>query len=198
MRLRKMVVGLFSGVILSGMLIVGMKTKANDCIPAMFDDIVMQQNEENMILNEVKAYKRPETIGGLTVHYREEFNVSDEEKNILYRIVEAEAGGEDYTGRLLVANVILNRCENNNFPDSVEAVVFAPSQFSPISDGRYYGVKVSKTTKKAVNEALEGTDISDGAVYFMCRRLAASKNVSWFDNELNYLFRYGCHEFFKD
>ena len=123
------------------------------------------------------------------------------DQRILERIVEAEAGGEDFKGRLLVANVVLNRVKHKSFPSSIRGVVFAHRgsryQFSPISDGRYYSVSVSKGTKKAVEAALRGKDPSQGALYFMERSYADSGNVRWFDRALTRLFRYGCHEFFK-
>lgn len=118
-------------------------------------------------------------------------------QQILERIVEAEAGGEDYKGKLLVANVVLNRVLSSQFPDTVRGVVFAHNQFSPVSDGRYYSVKVSSGTRKAVKAALQGEDPSQGAVYFMERSLADQDNASWFDRCLTKLFRYGCHEFYK-
>lgn len=124
-----------------------------------------------------------------------------EGQKILERIVEAEAGGENFTGRLLVANVVLNRVKNKEFPNTIKGVVFAHRgskyQFSPISDGRYYSVKVSAGTKKAVRAALNGKDPSRGALYFMERASANPSNVSWFDRALTRLFKYGCHEFFK-
>lgn len=123
------------------------------------------------------------------------------DRKILERIVEAEAGGESVKGRLLVANVVLNRVKNKNFPSTVAGVVFAHSgsryQFSPISDGRYYTVRVSQDTKKAVEMALNGVDPSQGALYFMERAYADSRNASWFDRALTRLYKCGCHEFFK-
>lgn len=120
---------------------------------------------------------------------------------ILERIVEAEAGGENFKGKVLVANVVLNRVKSKSFPSTIEGVVFAHSgsryQFSPISDGRYYTVSVSDSTKRAVRSALNGNDPSMGALYFMERASADSSNVSWFDRALTRLFRYGCHEFYK-
>ena len=144
------------------------------------------------------AYK---SMNGLKVIKRDSIKVTDEERKILYKIVEAEAGGENVAGKMLVANVILNRCKHDDFPDTIKDVVFANNgktyQFSPVSDGRYYTVKVSSDTKKAVKNALQGMDNSQGAMYFMCRRLANSGNVSWFDRCLDKLFVYGCHEFYK-
>ncbi len=122
-------------------------------------------------------------------------------QTVLERIVEAEAGGEDQKGRILVANVVLNRVMHKEFPDSVQGVVFAHSgsryQFSPVSNGSYYRVHVSSGTKKAVQAALDGEDPSQGALYFMERALAESGNVSWFDRCLKKIGQHGCHEFYK-
>lgn len=127
--------------------------------------------------------------------------VSASDRIILERIVEAEAGGENHKGKVLVANVVLNRVKNKAFPSTVKGVVFSHRgrtyQFSPIMDGRYYTVDVSKDTKSAVSDALKGIDYSDGALYFMERALADSSNVSWFDRSLTRLFKYHCHEFYK-
>ena len=102
---------------------------------------------------------------------------------------------------MLVANVVLNRVLSKRFPNTVKEVVFAHGgstyQFSPVSNGSYYSVHVSKGTKKAVRAALNGKDTSQGALYFMERALADSGNVSWFDRCLTKLFRHGCHEFYK-
>ncbi len=119
------------------------------------------------------------------------------ERNILERIVEAEAGDQDIKGRILVANVIMNRVKSKKFPNSVKSVVFAHRQFSPVTNGRYYSVRVSKKTKTAVKKAMNGKDYSKGALYFMCRSASSASNVSWFDRALTKVKEYGCHEFFK-
>ena len=127
--------------------------------------------------------------------------LSERDYEVLLRIVEAEAGGEDEKGKILVANVVLNRVRDESFPDSVEEVVFQHSdkvyQFSPVKDGRYYKVAVSSGTVEAVNRALEGEDYSDGALYFAARKSANKKSMRWFDESLTYLFCHGGHEFFR-
>lgn len=123
--------------------------------------------------------------------------VSDNDRTILERIVQAEAGDQDHTGKLLVANVILNRVRSSKFPSTIRGVVFSPRQFSPISDGSYDRAVVSADTKKAVDEALHGVDGSRGALYFMDRRYSDSSNVTWFDRSLTRLFQYQGHEFYK-
>lgn len=123
--------------------------------------------------------------------------ISENDRTVLEKIVQAEAGDQDHQGKLLVANVILNRVKSAKFPSSIQAVVFAPRQFSPISDGSYSRAEATQDTKKAVDEALHGVDGSQGALYFMDRRYADGGNVSWFDRSLTRLFQHQGHEFFK-
>ena len=153
-----------------------------------------KQFEEQQREREEKERRRRE-------RKRREEKRRQEERQILERIVEAEAGDQDLEGRILVANVILNRVHSKHFPDTIKGVVFANRagryQFSPVSNGRYYRVTVSDKTKKAVKQALAGKDISKGALYFMCRSASDPKNVAWFDRDLTKVAQHGCHEFFK-
>ncbi|MBR6771433.1 MAG: cell wall hydrolase [Lachnospiraceae bacterium] len=130
-----------------------------------------------------------------------EHKLSEEDYEILLRIVEAEAGCEDIKGKMLVAGVIMNRVESSLFPDTVKEVVFqrenGVAQFSPISDGRYETVRVSEETREAVKRVLYGEDITRGALYFAARKYADPERMNWFDNSLTLLFSYGGHEFFS-
>lgn len=127
--------------------------------------------------------------------------MSDSDYDNLLRIVEAEAGTEDIKGKVLIANVIMNRVSNKEFPDTVTDVIMDQKngvpQFSPIYDGRFYEVTVTDETKEAVKQALEGVDYSQGALFFIQRSAAEKQNVVWFDKELKKLFKYGVHEFYS-
>lgn len=130
------------------------------------------------------------------------YQLGQEDLEVLLRIVEAEAGCEDEEGKLLVANVILNRLDSEKFPDSITEIVFqrenGVSQFSPVADGSYNRVNISEETVEAVGRALSGEDISQGALYFAARKYADSESMRWFDEKLTLLFRHGGHEFFSD
>lgn len=127
--------------------------------------------------------------------------MSDADYDVLLRIVEAEAGTEDIKGRILVANVIMNRIKSDEFPDTVTDVVwdyrYGVPQFSPTYDGRIYQVTVTDETREAVKQALEGVDYSQGALFFIEKEAAEKKNVAWFEKDLQKLFKYGVHEFYK-
>ena len=124
------------------------------------------------------------------------FHLEEQEYQVLLKIVEAEAGGEDLTGRMLVANVVMNRVRSASFPNTVSEVVYQRSggraQFSPISDGRIDQVHVSQETVDAVQRAMNGEDISSGALYFR----SVYSSSSWFDSSLNRVLEHGNHIFY--
>lgn len=126
--------------------------------------------------------------------------MSDTDYATLLSIVEAESGGEDLKGRIMVANVIMNRVSSDLFPDTVTEVVYEVSngaaQFSPTEDGRISSVTVSETTLEAVKAALEGTDYSEGALFFVAKDQADKDNVKWFEKDLEALFEHGVHSFY--
>ncbi len=128
------------------------------------------------------------------------YDVSTADYEALLRIVESEAGCEDETGKLLVANVVLNRVKSDRFPDTIEEVVMqrenGTTQFSPVANGRFYTVEISEETYEVVNRALCGEDVSQGALFFAARKYANPDKMKWFDNHLTFLFEYGGHEFF--
>ena len=128
------------------------------------------------------------------------YDISDKDYEALLKIVEAEAGGEDETGKILVANVVLNRVKNPSFPDTVEEVVFQNEggcyQFSPVENGRYETVCVSEGTYKAVEEALKGEDLSKGALYFVSEKYADPESLKWFQTKLTLLYSHGGHSFY--
>ena len=126
--------------------------------------------------------------------------ITAEDYDALLRIVEAEASGEDETGRLLVANVVLNRVRSAAFPNTVSEVVYqrknGKAQFSPVHTGKIARVTVSDATRAAVARALVGEDVSEGALYFVNPTLADAGNLKWFREHLTLLFAYHGHEFY--
>lgn len=140
-------------------------------------------------------------IGVNVLEKKSEYDLSESDYEALLKIVEAEAGSEDETGKLLVANVVLNRVKSDQFPDTVTEVVYqrqgGKAQFSPVGNGSIKNIEVSEETVVAVERALEGEDVSQGALYFAARKAADPENMQWFDRCLTRLFAYGGHEFFN-
>lgn len=135
-----------------------------------------------------------ETAKIIEVRLKGIINVSGEELDILQKIVQAEAGGEDHKGKVLVTNVIFNRVNNKGFQNTIKDVVFAPNQFEPTRNGAYERAVASQGTIKAVQEALSGVDYSGGALYF--RTIKGATPDCWHETALTPLFDHGCHRFY--
>lgn len=148
-----------------------------------------------------KAASGQRVVDYNVIERKAKYALSREDYEVLLRIVEAEAGGEDIKGKMLVAGVVMNRVDNEKFPDTVKGVVFqrehGVSQFSPVADGRYEKVRISEETREAVERVIYGEDISGGALYFAARKYADPEKMKWFDDRLTLLFTYGGHEFFS-
>lgn len=172
------------------------KKKQREIIEQQIAEAEAEKAAEEVARKAEEARKTAKEKNQVKIH------LNEQDKAVLLRIVEAEATGEDIRGKMLVANVVLNRVNNENeFPNNVTDVVFDHStgvyQFSPIQDGRYWSVNITEGTREAVDRVLRGEDLSQGALYFMARKYANPDNVIWFDNSLTWLFAYGEHEFYR-
>lgn len=129
------------------------------------------------------------------------YNLSREDYEALLKIVQAEAGNEDETGKMLVAGVVMNRVKSKRFPNTVQEVVMQQKdghfQFSPVANGNFQRAVATEETIDAVERILQGEDVSQGALYFVSRKYAAPEKMQWFDNSLKRLFQHGGHEFYR-
>lgn len=101
---------------------------------------------------------------------------SEEDIEWLARIIEAEAGNQSYLGKLAVGSVVINRKNDDQFPDTVKEVIFQKGQFTPVANGRIHKVKPSEDSFKAAKEVLKGTkDPTDGALFFYNPRIATDR-----------------------
>lgn len=89
-----------------------------------------------------------------------------DEMELLAICVEAEAGNQELEGRRLVADVIMNRVDDPDFPDTIEGVISQPYHFSSYWDGGMDRVtEPSEETIRAVQMELEERGWP-GVVYF--------------------------------
>lgn len=124
---------------------------------------------------------------------------SSENIDLLAKIAMAEAEGEDIEGKALVIRVILNRVDSTSFPDTVKEVIFQNNgktyQFSPvIPGGRWYTTEPNEECYQAVAMVQDGWDNSNGALYFE----SCKNEDNWHSRNLTFLFKHGCHRFYKE
>ena len=80
-----------------------------------------------------------------------------------------EARGENLDGQLAVAEVVINRVQDNGFPNNVCAVVMQKDQFSFYWDGKSDKPRDKAAFATAVNiaqDALNGNVLGHGATFY--------------------------------
>ena len=117
-------------------------------------------------------------------------SVSLDEFDALCSIVHCEAESEDLHGKILIADVILNRVDSEQYPNNIKEVIEQKGQFDPVTSRAYYKAVPARESIEAVLQAVNGADYSEGALYFQ-----KSESTEWGDYQ--YLFRYGAHSFYK-
>ena len=93
---------------------------------------------------------------------------TDSDQYLLGAIIQCEAGGESYDGKLAVGSVVINRVKSSYFPNSVSGVIYQSGQFSPVASGRLaYRLEagVDGSCLQAAQDVLNG-NITVGCLYF--------------------------------
>ena len=93
---------------------------------------------------------------------------SDSDLYLLGAIIQCEADGEPYEGKLAVGSVVMNRVRSSYFPNTVSGVIYQSGQFSPVASGRYalrLEQGVNNTCMQAAQEVLNG-NITNSCLYF--------------------------------
>ncbi|PWA08410.1 spore cortex-lytic protein [Pueribacillus theae] len=105
-------------------------------------------------------------------------SISGEEKELLARLVEAEAKGEPYEGKVAVATIVLNRVESPQFPNTVteviNEVVGHAYAFTPVQNGAINNPASAESTQ-AVEEALKREDTLNDSIFFYNPKIATDQ-----------------------
>ena len=112
--------------------------------------------------------------------------------NLLARVISAEARGEPYTGQVAVGAVILNRVEHPSFPNTVAGVIYQPGAFTCMTNGQF-NQPVASSAYRAAQDALNGWDPTNGAIYYYNPATAVS---TWIRSR-PIVLRIGDHVFCK-
>lgn len=89
--------------------------------------------------------------------------------DLLAAIIECEAGGESYTGKVAVGNVVMNRVKSSVFPNTVLEVIYQNKQFSPVGSGRFAIVLArgaNETCYQAARDAMAGAAPVGNCLFF--------------------------------
>ncbi len=80
---------------------------------------------------------------------------------LLAALIQCEAGGESYEGKVAVGAVVMNRVRSSAYPDTIHGVIYASGQFTPAMSGKlnrvYESGNISDECIRAAEDALSGT-----------------------------------------
>jgi N-acetylmuramoyl-L-alanine amidase len=104
---------------------------------------------------------------------------SEKELDLLARIVRAEAQTEPFEGKVAVADVVLNRLESPQFPDTIKEVIYELGQFQPVSNGQI-NKPADEESIDAVDAALSHMrNITEDSLFFYNPDIATNR---WLDS----------------
>ena len=158
--------------------------------------VIITQAEPQAEAHERNTGISPETNETIEIQsvIEDVLKLCDREMYLLAKIAMAEAEDECTEGKALVICVVLNRVNNEEFPDNIEEVIFQKKQFSPVSNGRFDKVEPNVDCYEALDMVIKGWDQSQGALYF---ESFVDDTDKWHRENLEYLFTLGCHDFYK-
>lgn len=143
----------------------------------------------------VKYKDAGDIMNELVTHTETVRNVEDtisyEDAQCLMKIAMAEAESDGVEGKAMVMSVVLNRVDDDRFPNTVQEVIYQPHQFSPVSDGRYDSVEIDAECHIALAHIEMGKYDGVDALYF------ENAEDSWQSNNCEYLYKVGHHRFYK-
>ena len=114
----------------------------------------------------------------------------------LSRIISAESQGEPLLGKIAVGNVILNRVDSSQFPNTIKEVIFDRKngvQFTPVSVGSIYWEPTQESVI-AAKLCLDGAVVTGESLYF--RNSALAQSV-WVVENCKFIRSIGCHQFYQ-
>lgn len=168
------------------------------------ENFLVTPEEYNEIMAEKEAWEQLECseikLNTCMTQYPPAHSVDwdSDESYMLAKLAMAEAEGESPTGKAMVIEVVINRVWDEEFPGSIEDVIYEKNQFACIANGRYDRVEPDDECWQALEMAMwdlqRDNQLAMGATYYE----VTPKGSSWHNRNLIELFTIGNHTFYKE
>jgi len=163
--------------------------------------------ENGISLSQLISYnpqiKSPDSINvGQSINLsapKKQSSISAEDKDLMARLVKAEAQGEPYAGKVAVATVVLNRLDHADFPNTIHDVIYETYEnkkyyaFSPVENGEIKK-PADKDSIKAVEEAIDFRGKGKGSLFFYNTKTSTSR---WIEENRTVTITIANHTFAK-
>ena len=116
---------------------------------------------------EFEEWVKPHIEGMIPVYGRAGIDyISLDDFELMGKTVFAEAKTEEFAGQVAVAEIILNRVESENFPDTVQEGIKQDGAFSSWGNGSVEAAPFDDECLEAVQDAVNERIFPDSVVYF--------------------------------
>lgn len=127
------------------------------------------QIDSGETMDEIKAREEAEREAKRHVNYGQ-YTTDVDTTLLLAALIQCEAGGESYEGKLAVGAVVMNRVRSGAYPDSIHGVIYASGQFTPALNGKVNAKlasgKISDSCLQAAQEAISGVSNVGDCTHF--------------------------------
>ena len=131
-----------------------------------------------------------------TRHWNEDLSdntieVSYADAQLLMMVASAEALNQGTEGMKKIMMVILNRVSSNQFPNTIQGVVYQPGQFESVTSGAIYNAQITPEVRQALADVEKNLDYDSSIVAF-----ETSVNGRSLERYFDYLYSVQDHDFY--
>lgn len=136
----------------------------------------------------------PEQIKGNIVEMFEKpaYEITADERYLIARVVKCESGNKPLETQMQVASSILNRTEDERFPNTIKEVIYSQNQYTPTMLPSWWNKwQPDENSYKAVDEVIKNGSVSDCLYFEDC------KGSSWHSRNLKLICNSNGMRFYK-
>lgn len=101
--------------------------------PTITKTPAVSKNAKKIINSTKKKTKKAKKAKKAKKSTKKKYNKAD--LRLMASIINCEAGGESYQGKVAVGIVVMNRVKSKAFPNTIRKVIYERGQFSPVRNG---------------------------------------------------------------
>lgn len=142
--------------------------------------------KQKIILIVLDRTNDEEEVAAYVIHNPIDEELEEEELlgnlELLAQLCQAEAGNQGVYGMQLVADVVLNRVDDERFPDTIEEVIFQEGQFSVVKNGQFDNAAWNMSEEAFLASELEmlGAERIDSEIlYFSATEQPVNGKRAW-------------------
>ena len=94
-----------------------------------------------------------------------ETKYTENDFELLARVIEAEAGGESDYHKLCVGTVVMNRVASDKYPNTIEGVIYQPGQYQCVTNS-HINKEPSESSYEAAESILDGRRMFRSSVVY--------------------------------